>query len=55
MVYEFDSPEDFECFQREMLDDKTARRLRNQLYANINMKTYKSEHWLEKQRDLWFE
>ena len=55
MVYEFDSPEDFEYFQREMLEDKKVGRLRNQFYANINMKTYKSEHWLEKQRALWLE
>ena len=54
MIYEYDSIKDMELFNKEMQEDETAKRLKNQLFANINLKSRKTERWQDKQKDLWF-
>jgi hypothetical protein len=54
MIYEYDSIKDMELFHKEMQEDETAKRLKNQLFANINLKSRKTERWKDKQKDLWF-
>jgi hypothetical protein len=55
MVYEYDSLADWEYFEKEMEKDKKAMTLKDQLFANIDLKTRRVVEWQDKQRDSWLE
>jgi uncharacterized protein YuzE len=55
MIYEYDSLADWEYFEKEMEKDKTALRLKDQLFVNIDLKTRKVVEWQDEHRDHWLE
>jgi hypothetical protein len=55
MVYEYDSLADWEYFEKQMENDKKAMALKDQLFANIDLRTRRVVEWQDKQRDIWFE
>ena len=55
MIYEYDSLADWEYFEKQMEKDKKAMVLKDQLFANIDLKTRRVVEWQDRQRDLWLE
>ena len=55
MIYEFDSLADWEFFEKQMEQDKEAMALKDQLFANIDLKTRRVIEWQDKLRSSWLE
>jgi hypothetical protein len=55
MIYEFESLADWEFFEREMEKDEEAMRLKEQLFASIDLRTRKVVEWQDKLRNHWLE
>jgi hypothetical protein len=55
MIYEYESLADWEYFEKQMEEDKKAMALKDQLFANIDLRTRRVVKWQDKQRDIWFE
>jgi hypothetical protein len=55
MIYEFASLADWEIFEKEMERDQEAMALKEQLFANIELKTRRVVEWQDKARDAWLE
>lgn len=55
MVYEFESLADWEFFEKQMEHDKEAMALKDQLFANIDLKTRRVVEWQDKLRSSWLE
>jgi hypothetical protein len=55
MIYEYDSLVDWERVEKEMEKDKKAMALKDQLFANIDLKIRRVVEWQDKQRSIWLE
>jgi hypothetical protein len=55
MIYEYDSLADWERVEKEMEKDKKAMALKDQLFANIDLKIRRVVEWQDKQRSIWLE
>lgn len=55
LIYEFESLADWEFFENEMAKDKEAQALKEQLFANIDLKTRRIVEWQDELRGHWLE
>lgn len=55
LIYEFGSMADWEAFENEMGDDQIAMALKEELFANIDLKTRRIVEWQDELRDDWVE
>ena len=53
MIYEYGSLADWEYFEKQMEKDKKAMALKDELFANIDLKTRRVVEWQDRQKDIW--
>jgi hypothetical protein len=55
LIYEFESLAHWERFESEMAEDEEAMALKEQLFANIDLRTRRVTEWQAELRSSWLE